>query len=160
MNDIAEKLLNKRTEMGLSLQEVSEDLEYDVSQLEAIESGNFKSFKDIFVLKCIVGDYAKYLGFDAQEIIDEFNDFIFESTSKIPINEIQKASKIKDKTSDDNIASPYTAIENKKNNLVVILIVLGILLVIAFVSLYFYNKSVENESEGGLKVSIGDIYEG
>ena len=59
--------------------------------MEAIEQGDFKNFKDIFVLKVIVGDYAKYLGLDSNKIIDEFNDYVFESTSKIPIDEIKKA---------------------------------------------------------------------
>lgn len=159
MNDIANKLFNKRTEMGISLNEVSEDLNYDLSQLEAIESGNFKSFKDVFVLKCIIRDYAKYLGFEPDEIIDEFNDFIFESTSKIPIDEIQKASKMKEKNSDDKIASPYTTVETKKNNFIFILIGIAIILIIISICLYFYNKSISEKSNEGLKVSIGEIYE-
>lgn len=159
MNEIAEKLLNKRNEMGISLEEVSQDLNYDISQLEAIEQGNYKNFKDIFVLKCIVSDYAKYLGFDSEKIIDEFNDFVFESTSKIPIEEIQKANKKIDKTSDDNIASPYTVIEKKKNYLLIVLISLTVLLIIAAICLFFYNQSIKNKDEG-LKVSIGEYYEG
>ena len=101
MKEIGEKLSKKRIESGVSLNEAAEDLNYNVSQLEAIEQGNFKNFKDIFILKCIVGDYAKYLGFDSDEIIDEFNDYVFESTSKIPLDDIQKASKIKEKNQDD-----------------------------------------------------------
>ncbi len=159
MNDIANKLFNKRTEMGISLNEVSEDLNYDLSQLEAIESGNFKSFKDVFVLKCIIRDYAKYLGFEPDEIIDEFNDFIFESTSKIPIDEIQKASKMKEKNSDDKIASPYTTVESKKNNFMFILIGIAVVLIVISICLYFYNKSISEKSNEGLKVSIGEIYE-
>lgn len=160
MNDIAEKLLNKRVEMGLSLEEVSEDLEYDISELKSIEAGNFKSFKDIFILKCIIKDYAKYLGFDEEKIIDEFNDFIFESTSKIPLDEIQKASKTKDRSSDDLIASPYTAVEPKKNYLLIFLISLTVVLIIAVICIFIYNKSVSDSKEEGLKVSIGDVYEG
>ena len=73
----------------------------------------YKDFKDKFLLKTIISDYAKYLGFDSEEIIDEFNTFVFESTSKIPIDEIAKASKAP-KDTDDQIASPYTATEEPK----------------------------------------------
>ena len=158
MNEIAEKLSNKRNEMGISLKEVSEDIKYDISKLEAIESGNFKSFKDIFVLKCIIKDYAKYLGLDYENIIDDFNDFVFESTSKIPLDDIKKANKTKDKTGDDMIASPYTIVEKKKNYLLIVLITLTVLLVIVAICMFFYNESLKKE-ESGLKVSMGDIYE-
>ena len=56
MKEIGEKLSKKRIESGVSLNEAAEDLNYNVSQLEAIEQGKFKNFKDIFILKCIVGD--------------------------------------------------------------------------------------------------------
>lgn len=161
MNDIAEKLLNKRKEMGISLEEVSTDLNYDISKLEAIEKADIKNFKDIFVLKCIIKDYAKYLGYDEEAIIDEFNDFVFESTSKIPIDEIQKAKKNKDKSSDDKIASPYTVEKEKKNYLLQILVCLTVILVIVALFLFYSNeKSKSEEKNDGLKVSVGEIYEG
>ena len=113
MKDIGEKLKNNRISTGISVEEAAEDLNYKVSQLEDIENGNYKSFKDKFVLKAIVSDYSKYLGLDVEEIIDQFNDFVFESTSKIPLDEIEKASRIKEKNEDVKIASPYTATEEK-----------------------------------------------
>lgn len=154
MKEIGEKLSNKRIESGVSLQEAAEDLNYNVSQLEAIEQGEFKSFKDIFILKCIIGDYAKYLGFDSEEIIDEFNDYVFESTSKIPLDDIQKASKLKEKNQDDKIMSPYTMTEPKKNNLITILIIIIVILVIAAIIIFYYNSTIVNKNESSnLKVS-------
>ena len=154
MKEIGEKLSTKRIESGVSLEEAAEDLGYNVSQLEAIEKGEFKSFKDIFILKCIVGDYAKYLGFDSEEIIDEFNDYVFESTSKIPLDDIQKASKLKEKNQDDKIVSPYTMTEPKKNNLIVTLIIIIVILIIAAIIIFVYNSSVVDGDEGSnLKVS-------
>ena len=49
------------------------------------------SFKD---LKDYIEKYAKYLGLDKDEIIDSFNTFMFERTSKIPMDKIEEAIKV------------------------------------------------------------------
>jgi cytoskeletal protein RodZ len=138
MKDIGEKLKETRKKTGISIEEAAEDLNYKVSQLEDIESGKYKNFKDKFVLKTLVSDYSKYLGLNTEEIIDEFNDFVFESTSKIPIDEIAKANKNKIKDTDDKIASPYTAIEEPKKVPLIIIVSLIILLVV-FIAIFIYN---------------------
>ena len=103
MKEIGELLKETRMQNGVSIDEAASDLNYKVSQLELLENGDYKSFKDIFLLKCIITDYSKYLGLNSDEIIDEFNEYVFESTSKIPIDDIEKASKRKEEA---KIASP------------------------------------------------------
>ena len=76
MKEIGEVLKESREQNGVSIEEAAEDLNYKVSQLEAIESGNYKIFKDIFLLKCMITDYAKYLGLNSEQIIDEFNEYV------------------------------------------------------------------------------------
>lgn len=159
MNQISEILSKKRTETGITLKEAAEDLNYDVSQLEAIEQGDFKNFKDIFVLKVIVGDYAKYLGLDANKIIDEFNDYVFESTSKIPIDEIKKASLEKEKKEKDKIMSPYTVTDKKNNGLIKILVVIIAILIIVAICIIKYNSSLSDDSDSELKVGFEVHYE-
>lgn len=159
MNQISEILSKKRTETGITLKEAAEDLNYDVSQLEAIEQGDFKNFKDIFVLKVIVGDYAKYLGLDANKIIDEFNDYVFESTSKIPIDEIKKASLEKEKKEKDKIMSPYTITDKKNNGLIKILVVIIAILIIVAICIIKYNSSLSDDSDSELKVGFEVHYE-
>lgn len=147
MKDIGEKIKEARTKTGISVEEAAEDLNYKVSQLEDIENGNYKNFKDKFVLKTIVTDYSKYLGLDVEEIIDEFNDFVFESTSKIPLDDIAKASKIKEKEADVKIASPYTATEEKNKVPKYVFVILIIMLLVAIgVFCYFQFKPKANES--------------
>ena len=90
MEEIGNLFLLTREAAGVSLKEVSEDLEIDEAILENIEDGKSGAFSDVFVLKSYIADYAKYLGLDADKIIDEFNEFIFEATSRIPIKEIEK----------------------------------------------------------------------
>lgn len=151
MKEIGEILKEGREKNGVSIEEASEDLNYKVSQLEAIESGDFKLFKDIFLLKCMIMDYSKYLGLDTNSIMDDFNEFVFESTSKIPLDDIEKASKLKE--DEEKIASPYTKKEEEKSKLPLILgIILGVLIII-FVIVYFYNKNQDIGSSNNIKIS-------
>ena len=154
MKEIGELLKETRLQNGLSIEEVSGDLNYKVSQLELLENGDYKSFKDIFLLKCMITDYSKYLGLNSDEIIDEFNEYVFESTSKIPIDDIERASKRKE---DAKIMSPYTKQEKEKNKLPLILgIILGVL-IITFIIVTIYNNSKNNTPSDNVKVGV--VYE-
>ena len=160
MKELGEKFKEAREKTGISLEEVAVDLGYKVSQLEEIEDGNYKDFKDKFLLKTIISDYAKYLGFDSEEIIDEFNTFVFESTSKIPIDEIAKASKNMNKDTDDKIASPYTATEEPKKVPLIIIVSLIVLFVLCLIILC-YNIFFREKGNTSFNMSyvVEDIYE-
>lgn len=160
MKDIGEKIRATRIKTGISVEEAAEDLNYKVSQLEDIENGNYKNFKDKFVLKAIVSDYSKYLGLDVEEIIDQFNDFVFESTSKIPLDDIAKASRIKEKQEDVKIASPYTATEEKDKFPKIIIIIITLLLLVGIiVFVYFKFFKPEGNSSFDIGYNIGEVYE-
>ena len=94
MKDIGLKLKEKREENGVSIEEVAEDLKMRPSQIISLEEGKKEDFKDVLFLKYFIRDYAKYLGLDGEEMVDEFNEFLFDFTSKIPIEEIEKANEI------------------------------------------------------------------
>jgi cytoskeletal protein RodZ len=151
LKEIGEMLKDSREESGVSIEEAAEDLNYKVSQLEAIESGDFKLFKDIFLLKCMITDYSKYLGLNSEEIIDEFNEYVFESTSKIPLDDIEKASKLKDK--EEKIASPYTVVEEKKSKLPLILVIVLVVLIIIFTIVFINNNNKSTNSSDKIQVS-------
>ena len=134
MNEIGELLRTTREESGVSLEEASGDLEIKTLILENIEDGNIGCFKDIFVLKDYIYDYAKYLGLEPDKIIDEFNEYLFEYTSKIPMEDIEKAMKEQQKEEfpEKKIVSPYTTSTKKSNTKLVLalLIALGVLVVL------------------------------
>ena len=50
MKEIGEKLKETRDSIGVTIEEVSEDLKVRPSQIEEVEEGNMKAFKDIFTL--------------------------------------------------------------------------------------------------------------
>jgi len=115
MKEIGIKLKEKREENGVSVEEAAEDLKMRPSQITSVEEGNADSFKDKVFLKYFVRDYAKYLGLDSEKIVDEFNEYLFDLTSKIPIEVIEQAKREKER--EENIAkisSPYTTVDNRK----------------------------------------------
>ncbi len=135
MKEIGEKLKEARENMGISVNEVSEDLNVSLKQIENIESGNMEAFKDIFYLKYFIRDYAKYLGLNKEDLVDEFNEYLFDYTSKLSLEEIKKAQKEEKKDKiEKKIKSPYT-IERKRGFYippVIIYCLIGILIVILF----------------------------
>ena len=135
MKEIGEELKAAREEHGVSIEEAAEDLNLRASQIENIEKGNLKVFKDVFYLKSFIRGYAKYLGLDEEKIVDEFNEYFYEETSKIPIAEIEKASKEKEKEKQEEkkVISPYTALDKPKSKIVPIIVGLIIFLLILLI---------------------------
>lgn len=132
MNEIGEALKYARESSGVSLSEASKDLSIKPEMLENIEDGRTGAFKDIYELKEYISNYAKYLGLDEKALIDEFNEYMFEYTSKIPIKEIEKTIelKIKEEKKDEKIVSPYTKEKKKYNNWVYVVVYAVIFLMI------------------------------
>lgn len=137
INNIGEVLKSTRETSGVSLEEVSKDLNIPIISLTQIEEGNMGAFKDIFELKKYITEYSKYLGLNSEEVIDEFNEYLFEKTSKIPYTEIKQAAieTMKAEEHEERVASPYTkfvTIENNKHFIITIIIVI-ILVVLAII---------------------------
>ena len=69
-----------------------------------------------------------------QKIIDEFNEYLFEYTSKIPMEDIEKAMKEqqKEEIPEKKIVSPYTTSTKKSNTKLVLalLVALGVLVIL------------------------------
>ena len=91
MKEIGEKLKETRESIGVSIEEAAEDLKLRPSQIENIENGNMDAFKDVFYLKYFIRDYAKYLGLSYEDMVDEFNEYLFDYTSKISLDDIKKS---------------------------------------------------------------------
>ena len=139
MNEIGENFKSARIDANVSLEEASAYTEIPLQYLEKIEAGNIGAFKDIFKLKEYLGDYAKYLGQDVSEVIDKFNEYMFEYTSKIPISEIEKAIEdTEDKTQLNPVVSPYLkpSIPARKNHKTIIISIIVIVVLIALALIF------------------------
>lgn len=137
MNEIAASFKNARVAAGISLEEASGDTEIPLPALEQIEEGTIGSFKDIFKLKEYLTTYAKYLGQDSAGVIDKFNEYMFEYTSKIPVADLEKAIQEKEqKEIEETIEMGVPAItpylkpaEDKTKSKLIMTIIVAILLV-------------------------------
>ena len=139
MKEIGEKLRENRKKNGVSLEEASNDLNINVLELENLENGNYKAFKDVYELKNNIKVYAKYLGLNDLELLDEFNDYLFEKTSKISLLDIKRVKEEEKK----KISSPYTNIKPSRYNyapIVLMMVVLVFISLIVYICLSFIRK--------------------
>lgn len=148
MKEIGELLKLTREEHAVSIEEAAEDLSLTVNQIENIESGNTRSFRDLYELKEMIINYAKYLGLDTSKVIDEYNDFLFEKTSKISLEDISEARN-KAPSSEALVSSPYTKNYDKKIDFtslapfVFIFLVLVLIMLIIFLMIRIVDTKEE-----------------
>ncbi|MCI6349553.1 MAG: helix-turn-helix domain-containing protein [Tenericutes bacterium] len=151
MKDIGTKFQEKREEIGIKLEEAAKDLDITVAQLENLEDGNVNAFKDIFFLKELIKKYATYLNLDENEIMEDFNDFVFDFTSRIPVEEIEEKVKEivsqNEKETRKKISSPYTRKKVRKAKMKPVYffsVITVILVCVTFILLnIFLNKQRE-----------------
>ncbi len=147
MGDIGNDLKTARIASSVSLEEAASDTEIPETALEQIEEGSIGSFKDIFQLKDYLRTYAKYLGLDPDKIIDQFNEYMFEYTSKIPVKEIEKTiTKMAKEDKNEEIISPYTKINKKYSNWVYIIIYAFIAILVMLAILWSVKQVTINRN--------------
>lgn len=140
MKELGEYLKHTRISNGVSIAEAAEDLELSTSHIENIESGNVRAFKDVYNLKEHIKHYAKYLGLNPEKVVDEFNGFLFEHTSKISLEDIKAAQK-KQEDRDRKTRSPYTMEYKKKFSLWLVFLGIGILALLVLVIYLFISNA-------------------
>jgi len=116
LKELGNYLKEAREKNGVSLDEAADDLKIDKFLLESLEEGNIRAFKDVLGIRDIVKVYSKYLGLDPEDVMEEFNDFLFEHTSRISLDDILAAEK-KTKEDTKKVSSPYTSRVKKKKKL-------------------------------------------
>lgn len=157
MKEIGSYLRETRINNGVSSEEAAEDLNISEAQIENIESGNIRAFKDVFALKDLVKTYAKYLGLNPDKIVDDFNDFMFEHTSKISLDNMDgdRTGKVVSNNK-KKVYSPYTKIPKpKKNYKPLFFWILSFLFIIMFIYIVVKitnpGRVVSNELKGVLE---------
>ena len=156
MKDIGLKLKEKREQNGVYIEEAAEDLKVRPKQILSLEEGQKKDFKDVMFLKYLIRDYSKYLGLDSEKMVDEFNEYLFDLTSKIPVEEIEQAKKNKKNTK--QVASPYTLnFSNEKKNYIWYIII-GFIIVAILLG-YALISSIDKNDFNSNNYLIGGIYE-
>ena len=162
MKELGYYLEDTRRSNGVSLEEAASDLNVDVSYLENIESANVRAFKDVYYMRELVREYAKYLGLSEEKIQDEFNDFLFEHTSKISLDDIMEAKKKKDEEERlDNtkkIQSPYTK-EYKRKVKKLPFVLAGVIFLLAIIISIVVIKTINREPVVTSELKGIEVYE-
>ncbi len=142
LKEIGEALREARENIGISIEEAANDLKLRPSQIENLEAGKREAFKDVFFLKYFIRDYSKYLGLNYEDMIDEFNEYLFECTSKISLDEIKKAKKKLEKNQkkeDKKIRSPYTLERDHRIYIPTIIIYIIITILVLGIGYYIFS---------------------
>ena len=149
MKEIGERLRDAREAMGITTAEAAEDLKIEINQIENLEEGNMEMFKDIYSLKYLIRDYSKYLGLDKEDLVNEFNEYLFDYTSKISIEDIKQAQAMAKTEEDDKIKSPYT-IEHKQKPPIYVFTMYGLIVLVLISIIIFVVKEVtKKDSDSG-----------
>ena len=158
MKEIGKHLKEKREENGVSIDEVAEDLNIDEDAIENMEEGNIRAFKDMYTLKELVKDYSKYLGMDVNDIVEEFNDFLFEHTSKISLEDLEEVKNKVQEVNVKKVVSPYTQIPKPKKDykqiLKPLLFFFGIILVLVILIMILKKDDSRNIELKNMKECI------
>lgn len=143
MKNLGNLLKEQRESKGVSISEASNDLKIKDVILENIEEGNLGAFKDIYLLKEQISSYAKYLGLNSNNIIDEFNEYLFEYTSRIPVKAIEReiTKNIKNEKEELKISSPYTK-PMKKYPKAYYILLYAIIVIIVFILFFWSIKQI------------------
>lgn len=148
MKEIGDKLREAREKMEITIEEASEDLKVEPSIIQKIEDGDKESFKNVLYLKYYIRDYAKYLGLNSDELVEEFNEYLFDYTSKISIDDIKNANKNNEPKKVSQVVSPYTVEKKQQRSIPMILIYALIILIVGIVIyclILFINNSSKND---------------
>ena len=155
MVEIGNELKKAREATGITLEEVSQDLDIKVNVLDNIENGNMGCFKDIYQLKDYIQEYSKYLGLDPEKMVNKFNEFLFETTSKISVKAIEeKMQEIEtnEETQEIIISSPYTddSLKYKSKSYIMLYILIIALVAIA---IFWAVKTITVDSKIATMIS-------
>ena len=145
MKDLGAYLKRVRVSNGVNIAEAAEDLEISVAELENIEAGNVKAFKDLYDLKDYIKLYSKYLGLNSDKVVDEFNNFLFDHTSKISLNDIKNAQ-VKEKVEENlnKVRSPYTTPVKEKSYALPIFFIAVLVILIILIAIYVVVNSIHD----------------
>ncbi len=99
---LGEKLRTAREERGISISEVAEQTRISPLYLEAIDQDNYKSLPGGIFNKGFVRSYAKYVGIDEQEALQDYSRLMAESA---PVEEAEFKTYRPEVLTDDRTAS-------------------------------------------------------
>ena len=93
------KFSEKRNEINQEISEIADSTKINVKYLEAIELGDFDILPNVYI-RLFLRSYAEYLELNAEEILNEYNDYIKISNQQLKtsgVSYIKKKPKLEKK---------------------------------------------------------------
>lgn len=132
---IGEKLRLEREAHGIALRDISEQTRISMRYLEAIESDDYRRLPGGIFNRSFIRAYAKFIGFDEQEAIEEYNRTLLEHGE----------------STDDNATKPFRSLvytddgahsRSPLMTLLLAIIILAVLSLSVWAGLHFYQRRV------------------
>ncbi len=138
-----------RENIGIELEEAALDLKVTKEELRNIEIGNIKAFENVVTLKEFICTYSKYLGLDVDDMLDEYNEYLFDQTSKISLADIKAAKRklVKKEKKEKTFRSPYTNFKKETKKHRCFILVFLLILFIGIGCLFLYMDRKENSKK-------------
>lgn len=121
----------RRNEIGLSLQQISDEIKIKREYLENIEKDDFDSFESKVFLNGFIKNYADFLGLDVDKVTALYRRSIDEDLKKPFLKTQQKQEK---KAFNFDIKSLITP-----TNIIIVIVFAFIVGLISYISVQFYN---------------------
>lgn len=89
----SEMLLQRRRQLGLTCEQASRILKLRVDVLVAFEEGNFESMPQSGYAQGMLSSYARYLGLNAREVVDLFQEELYEYVNGSGSHELRRRTR-------------------------------------------------------------------
>ena len=96
----SEMLLQRRRQLGLTVEQASRILKLREDVLVAFEEGDFESMPQSGYAQGMLSSYARYLGLNAREVVDLFQEELYEYVNGSGSHELRRRTR-------DTIAGPF-----------------------------------------------------
>src|SRR5207249_2391723 len=138
---IGEKQRLARETRGIALRDISENTRISMRYLEAIETNDYRRLPGGIFNRSFIRAYAKFVGFDEQEAIEEYTRTLREQGE----------------ASDEVASKPHRSLvytdeggthRSARRTLLLAIIILALLSLAVWAGLYFYNRSFAPKNRG------------
>lgn len=137
---IGEKLRLARETRGVALRDISEQTRISMRFLEAIESDDYRRLPGGIFNRSFIRAYAKFIGYDEQEAMDEYARTMRERGQ--PDDDSEKPRRSIVYTDDSHSRSPLVT-------LLLAIVILAVLSLCVWAGLHFYQRRVAPKTRPG-----------
>lgn len=148
---IGDRLKQSRIEKGLSLDEIQQKTKIQKKYLVAIEENDLDALPGDFYVRAFTKQYASALGFDSNELIDNYEDSIPDTNTNEYMDKISENT-LETRSAKNKISERNSKIKSVFSISIIVGIVLVILLIIWFASAKLSNNG-SNSSNQSISVS-------